>query len=379
MEEKTPFRFYLIIAVFVILQILISCTMIPPLRAFLGIMMRQSPRGRPAQKQPVTKIYSYNMIDNCHLFSGEPWSQEEMDRIPRNAPFFLNVLAYALKPDKSQLMSLMLYDSVRKKDRLNSQYFQYFQGRGSQTKMNPLFDGVSYVFYDLGADPESARFNLDVAIQEADNIDILVAPTDIDYVLISTLKPDHFAGGMSGMLRHRSEIPVFVPPCAPGKDAKELFASRGCEVKNLIVLPEGYSQMSTRIGILVLPCEESPENPYEADLVVRINGGIAIIAGEGGPGMEKIISEAEKNTKQHALLYIGGTNFMTGMEDEKSIESMKRIAKSCPRLRICSNYSTSVLADYNLKNTFGERYYPVHLGTTIRLPNPSLLYRSFEK
>ena len=130
MEEKNPFRFYLIIAVFVILQILISCTMIPPLRAFLGIMMRQSPRGRPAQKQPVTKIYSYNMIDNCHLFSGDPWSQEEMDRIPRNAPFFLNVLAYALKPDKSQLMSLMLYDSVRKKDRLNSQYYQYFQGRG---------------------------------------------------------------------------------------------------------------------------------------------------------------------------------------------------------------------------------------------------------
>jgi len=379
MEEKTTFRFYIIIVIFVILQILISITMIPPLRAFLGIMMRQSPSPRSAQKSPVTKIYAHKMIDNCHLFSGEPWPPEEMELIPGNAPFFLNVLAYALKPDRSQLMSIILYDSVRKKDRLASQYFKYFQGRGSQTKMNPLFDGVSYIFYDLGKEPESARFNLDVATQEADNIDILVAPTDLDYVLISTLKPEHFAGGLGGMMKYRAEVPVFVPPCPPGKDVGELFASYGCEIRNLIVLPEGYSQMSSRIGILVLPCEGSSDSKYEADLVVRIKGGIAIIAGEGGPGMEKIVSEAERQTRQHALLYVGGTGFMTGMDDSMAIESMKRIAGSHPRLRICSNYSTSVLADYNFKNIFGERYSPVYLGTTIRLPNPSLLYRSLEK
>ncbi len=379
MEEKTPFRLYIIIAVFIFLQIFISFTMIPPLRAFLELMKRQPSIPRPPQKQSVTKIYSHNMIDKCHLFSGESWPQEEMESISGNAPFFLNVLTYALKPDKSQLMSLMLYDTVRKKDKLVSQYFSYFQGPEGDTRMNPLYDGVSYIFYDLGGDPDSTKFNLDIATREADNIDILVAPTDIDYVLISTLKPDHFAGGMSAMMKYRPKVPVFVPPWIPGKDVKELFSSYGCEIENLIVLPAGYSQMSSRIGILVLPCEESPDAPYEADLVVKIKGGIAVIAGAGGPGMEKIISEAEKNTGQHALLYAGGTNFLTGMEEDMSIESMKRIAKSCPGLRICSNYSTSKLADYNLKSTFGKNYYSVHQGTTIRLPNPSLLYRYLEK
>jgi len=384
MKDKSSSGLYIKIAFVVIMELLIIITMILPLRDFISQRKEMStgkeePRER--SKREATKIYAHQMIDKCHSFSGQSWPDIASKRIPPGSLISLNPVWSLLKPDNSQTFNLILYDQVEAGDKLASTYSDYYNEKDHRMKINRLYDGISHVFFNLGENPESQQFNLYVASYEVANIDVLVAPVDLDYIVISNLDPKYFSGGMGTIMENRPLLPVFVPP---GKRGGETFTAQGFEVKNLNILPEGYNQMSSRLGILVLPIHDRNRNgettgECEADIVVKINQGIALIVGEGAPGMESIIQEAEKATGKRVKLYIGGTSFLMGMEDSEKIESMKRIAQSHPDMLLYANNTTSILADQHLKRIFGKNYETICLGTSVSLPNPSFLYRCLNR
>ena len=384
MTEKSSTGLYIKIAFIVILELLIIITMILPLRDFISYRKEiHSEKEEPVDrtKREATKIYTHQIIDKCHTFSGQPWPDGASKHIPPGSLFFLNPVWQVLKPDNSQMFNLMLYDQVEAGDKLASTYSSYYNENDQRIKLKRLDDGISYVFYNLGENPESQKFNIFVASYEVANVDVLIAPVDLDYIVISNLDPKYFNGGMGAIMENRPTIPVFIPP---GQKARETFTAQGFEVKNLIILPEGYSQMSRRLGILVLPIPGRNQDTgtireCEADMVVKINQGIALIVGEGAPGMENIIQEAEKATGEKVMLYVGGTDFLMGMEDKESIESMKRLAQSHPHMRLYANNTTSILADHHLKRIFGKNYETICLGTSVSLPNPSFLYRCLNR
>ncbi|MDQ7827030.1 MAG: hypothetical protein RDV48_29810 [Candidatus Eremiobacteraeota bacterium] len=360
------------VAFIVVLELFVIAFVLPSLRDVISVGTPSRMMGRPGgMAQPkATKIYTSKMVDKCHTFAGYPWPEEDKERITAVSDISLNPVSQALKACRGQIMCLLLYDAVRQSDATFSRYGEFFEGMTSRMTVNPLRDGVSYFYYDLGGSMYEARFNLYVASMEVGNIDVLVAPVAVDYVVISLLEPDHFAGGLGAMLAYQPDLPVVVPP---GKDAARVFGEHRCEVKKLIVLPEGYTSMSERVGILVLPCANG--EGFEADLVVRVKNGIGIVASAGRPGMEQIIAEAEKATGQKVRLYAGGTSLLMGMENAEDMGMMKRLRASHPDMVIYANATTSLMADAAMEELYGGRYMPVSLGTTLPLVNPSLFYR----
>lgn len=364
---------YIKIGIIILIQLFAANSLAPSFRSLYMKKTSLTKGQRSPGTPPLTKIYSYKTVDKCHIFSGERWTDDARGEISKSDPFFLNPVEPILKPDDGQMMALLLYDQVRARDVLRSRYYDHFKNLKNTVSENSLLDGISSIYYDLGNTIDNSDTNnVSASILEMLSIDALVAPTYIDYVIISLLSPEHFKGGIAKLVDYRSDIPFLVPP---GKDARALFRSYGCEVKNLIVLEKGYSQLSQRIGALVL---QSEDQNYEIDLVIRVKGGIAIIASEGTAGMETIIGEAEQATGRKTLLYAGGTGLLMGMDDERRVESMKHLKSTHPSLIILANYSTSLLSDHYLREIFGTNYHSVYLGTSISLSNPSFLYRCME-
>jgi metal-dependent hydrolase (beta-lactamase superfamily II) len=377
-REWRTVTLYLKAAFIILVEVFVIVFLFPPLQAVIN--SKQSPlkqRSTSPEQMKATKIFTNKIVDKCHTFAGKPWPAEEQSKTQKGLPYFMNVVAPALKEDPGQMMCCILYDRVHSGDDMLAKYGQKFIGLENKMTINPIKDGVSYFFYDLGATSESIRFNLYVATLEVGNIDIIVAPADIDYCVLSGYNPQNFAGGLPAMMQYRPSLPVFVPPAPAGGSEKEFFDSYGCKVERLVVVPPGYHQMSSRVGFLVLP--SATMDSYELDLVVRIEKGLAIVASEGRPGMERLITEAEAATGEKVRLYTGGTGMLMGIESDEEAAMLERLRTSHPDLKILANYTTSKLADYFLCDLFGQRYAFLYMGSTVALPNPSLLYRMLER
>lgn len=374
-KKKYSTEFYLKLGVLALLLIFVVLPMLIPLRDFERYAATQQSSSRREESEDSGKLSSALMLDKCHLFSGTMWTEEERSLIPRNAPFSFNPAISSLQSEESQMMCLLLFDRVRSRDALIKSYGGYFTKIEERFRLRRVDDGISYFFYDLGDYAARVEDNLSYATEEMNNIEVFTAPVDVDYVVLSLLSKEHYGGALKAMMKFRPDLPVFIPP---GEEARVLARSYG--VKNLIKLPEGYTQMSSRVGILVLPWKDRRgREGYEADLVITIKDGVALIAGEGSPGMEHLIAEAERVTGRDVLLYVGGTAHMEVLEDEAFRKSVEKLAESHPALRICANYSTSFLAARYFREAFGVRYLPVFLGTSISLPHPSFLYRTLGK
>ena len=196
---------------------------------------------------------------------------------------------------------------------------------------NPNFDlkspwGISIyiktqnlsILFDAGPDPNALKEN-----SKKLNLDL----SNLDLAVISHEHGDHIRG-LEYISEVNKNLTIFVP-AHMSESCKNWIKSLGfkvIEVKDTTLISEGIAI----VGELYGP-------PYEQALAINVkNLGLIILVGCSHPGVDKIVSKAEKELSQNPYAVIGGFH-LSGA----SLNKIRDIAKA-------------------LNKTGLKRIYPVH-------------------
>ena len=174
------------------------------------------------------------------------------------------------------------------------------------------------ILFDAGPDPNALKEN-----SKELGIDL----SNLDLAVISHEHGDHIRG-LEYISEVNKNLTVFIP-AHMSESCKNWIKSLGfkvIEVKDTTLISEGIAI----VGELYGP-------PYEQALAINVkNLGLIVLVGCSHPGVDKIVSKAEKELSQNPYAVIGGFHL-----SEASLNKIRDIAKA-------------------LNKTGLKRIYPVH-------------------
>jgi hypothetical protein len=307
-----------------------------------------------AEFEPALRFAAKDIVDTCNVLYGDETSgiEENEGELRRN-----------LKFDTGQSFWLVLKDNITDTTQLFSLARKAFSPKDYKLFKGDMEDGMLNFFYDLGAFRDVWASNLSVAVQELSASYMLPWQRKIDFALISNLNEQN-TGGIYHLMLNKPFLPIIIPPTSQD-DIRDLLG----RPRNLLILPKGGRvAVSPRLSILVMPFMREGETQYEAVLLVKIKGGLAVICGVGEPGPKKILDAVKALTPDKLLYYIGGTNMLVGENAGWVWDELIAIHRKFPELRFMPNFNTSLQAQAICAEVFGSKSYsPAKLGSRIKL------------
>jgi len=170
------------------------------------------------------------------------------------------------------------------------------------------------IIFDAGWNGHALMKNLEEAIFE---------PKRIDYVVLSHKHWDHI-GGLDTLLHYTNRPTVFVPTTFSSSLKTEI--TKFAELRE-VTKDEGVELFS---GVITSPImKASNVDLFEMSLFVKTESGIVVITGCSHQGLDKIIDEAAKHGKVHAV--IGGFH---GFDKLKKLKDINLIVPChCTKLK----------------------------------------------
>jgi 7,8-dihydropterin-6-yl-methyl-4-(beta-D-ribofuranosyl)aminobenzene 5'-phosphate synthase len=191
---------------------------------------------------------------------------------------------------------------------------------------------------------------------------------DLDYIAISHNHPDHVGGmrwwrngtfsvdGKQGRLNGKN---VYLPVELSYPDLEPII------VTEPLVIAPGLATLGRLPFIQPFPIWIWEPLGWEQSLAVNIEGvGIIIISGCGHPGLEKILTEAEKLIDLPVKGVVGGLHYLNSTEDEISSQ-IEFLREREPRLVALSPHDSigSVLQQF--EQAFPQAYRYISIGLDI--------------
>lgn len=303
--------------------------------------------------EPEQRTAAKDIIDTCNVLYGDENAgvEEQEGEFRRN-----------LKLDTGQSFWLVLQDKVGDDSEVLRLANQEFMPKDYQLFKSDLQDDIINCFFDLGAFNDVWAANLSVAVQELASSYLLPWQRKIDFALISNLR-EQTTGGIYHVMLTKPFLPVIIPP-TPQDEVRDLLG----RPRNLLVLPKNKKvQLSPRVSLMTLSFSREGETCYEAVMLVRIKGGLAVICGVGEPGPLRILEAVQQVTALPLRLYIGGTNMLIGDYSQAIWQELSTIHKRWPQLTFMPNYNTSLQAQALCAEVFGSQYQPGRVGSRIKL------------
>jgi len=203
------------------------------------------------------------------------------------------------------------------------------------------------ILFDTGGDPS-------ILIRNMEELDLDCRK--IDAVALSHVHGDH-VGGLSGFLRQRQDITVYLPKSFP-EDLKQALRRMGTSVEEIggprMIRPGVHTTGELGYGL------------KEQSLVLKTRLGLVIITGCAHPGIVEIVEHATAVFKDRVYLLIGGFHLMGYSPSE-----LKKIAKRLDALQVeriapchCSGDETREF----FKEYYKDNYITCAAGLLLNLP-----------
>ena len=300
----------------------------------------------------------YDILDTITLLSGTEADGRAVEE---------NSLRKNMVFDSGQAMWLLFEEKIKEDEKI----FEYSRGVMEENdfktfKEKVMSDEVINIIYDMGESEDTYRPNWrEVGVKELQAAPFLPWKKKIDFIILSSFEDKHW-GGMSYILKFNPAIPIICPPLTKEdvlKNSQILDRAH-----NLIPILPGYSRLTSRLSALVtsIPMGKGKDPRYELDLVLDIEGGVAIIAGSGLLEPLEIVKKVKEETGKKVLYYIGGTNLLVGLESEELRSQMEELKRIAPEMKIYPNFNTSMIARQMLKEVFEDKCHDAPLGLKIR-------------
>ena len=363
-EEKSikqPNTRKIVLVILLLMQIVIFIVLLArfadPANSFY-IMYLETPIEKDDFFNPDDVIIGrYDLLNTVTLLSGSESDGKSME----------NRFREKMKFDPGQSMWIVVEDHILETDNIvdyaktvmSDEDFQLFKTRA-------LGDNIVNFIFDAGADEFVFRNNWkEIASNELKLAPFLPWKKRVDFLMLSSFDPKHWQG-LAYILGHNPGMLVICPPLTR---ATQIDYIRSFEyARNLAPIEEGLTWLTPRLGTYVYSLTDSvtEQIKYELILLIKIEGGIAIVAGAGSLEPHRTIKRAADATGENILYYIGGTNLLIGLESDEMNNELAAIRKMYPDMIIYPNFNTSMIAHNMLRRHFEEKYKQGHLGTKIK-------------
>ncbi|MCD4784452.1 MAG: hypothetical protein K8T10_11580 [Candidatus Eremiobacteraeota bacterium] len=309
-------------------------------------------------------LAKYDILDTVTLMTG-------IEQYGRSAD---NILRKKMVYDKGQSFWILMEDKVSDSDEL-LKYSKEFMAPSDFTAFAGRIknDEVLNFLYDLGGKEKIFRNNWrEVGVEELKAAPFLPWKKKLDFMVLSRYDESHW-GGIEYILGYNPAMPIYCPPLTKLAQLKNFKAMS--RAQSLIPLLPGYTQLTPRVGAYVSTIQmESGEDPrYELDIVLKVNGGVAVVAGAGLAEPLDLVRNVKSETGEDVLYYIGGTNLFLGLKTKELYSQMRELKKIAPNMEVYPNFNTSMIAHQMMKEVFEDKYHPTSQGLKIRFrPKPKL-------
>ncbi len=300
----------------------------------------------------------YDILDTVTLLTGTEADGRATEE---------NALRKNMIFDPGQAMWLVFEEKISGKD----QIFEYAKSVMAEKDFDSFreklcSDEVVNVLFDMGDNEDTYTTNWrEVGVHELQSAPLLPWKKKIDFIILSTFEDKHW-GGLAYILKYNPAIPIFCPPLTKSDIVGN--ARIIDRAQNLVPIMPGYTNLTARLGALVtsMPRGEGKDPRYELDLVLHIDGGVAIITGAGLLEPLEIVRQVKMSTGKEVLYYIGGTNLQVGLESEELKNQLRELKAIAPKMQFYPNYNTSMIAKQMLGEVFKEKLNDTPLGLKIR-------------
>jgi len=308
-------------------------------------------------------LSKYDILDTVTFLSGT----EQYGRSTEN------ILRKRMVYDKGQSFWILMEDRVSDNDEL----LKYAKGFMAQNDYMTFADKIKNdevinFIYDLGSKEEVFRRNWkEVGVEELKAAPFLPWKKKIDFLVLSRYNEAHW-GGIGYILGYNPAMPIYCPPLTRSTQLKNFKVMD--RAQSLIPLLPGYTQLTPRIGAYVskINVEEGKDPIYELDMVLKVQGGVAIVAGASLTEPLELVRNVKSATGEEVLYYIGGTNLFVGLKTEELYSQLREMRRIAPHIRVYPNFNTSMIAHQMLREVFRDNYHATSQGMKIRFkPKPS--------
>lgn len=363
-EKRRGVILWVLLAVQILVIIVTLASFLKPGNDFY-IMLLETPIENEKFFDPRDlKISRYDILDTVTFLTGSSSGMDEVDIEKQSQE---NRLRSKMEADEGQSMWVVLEDRVKDGDNLllyaregmTREDYANFSGKIKN-------DDVLNFVYDTGADEHKFRNNWkEVAARELKLSPILPWKKKLDFVAISNFDSHHWQG-LGYILGHNPGILVICPPLTR---SIQLDNPRAFELaRNLVPIGEGYTRLTDRLGAFVtsqrIPGEK--ESHHELILTVKMEGGLAILAGTGMMGPQEIISKIKEASGEEVLYYLGGTNMYIGLETDEIYKELEKIKETAPDIKFYANYNISMIGGKMMKKVFGDKFQSAPLGYKVK-------------
>lgn len=301
----------------------------------------------------------YDLLDTVTLLTGT----EADGRAVEENPLRKNMIF-----DSGQAMWLVFEEKIAEK----AEIFDYAKSVMAEKDFDSFreklrSDEIINILYDVGDNEDTYTSNWrEVGVRELQAAPFLPWKKKIDFIVLSTFEDKHW-GGLAYILKFNPSVPIICPPLTKS----DIVGNNRIidRAQNLIPILPGYTPLTARLGALVtsMPRAEGKDPRYELDLVLHIDGGVAIIAGAGLLEPLEIVRQVKMATGKEILYYIGGTNLQVGLESDELKNQLKELSAIAPKMQFYPNYNTSMIAKQMLREVFKEKLNDTPLGLKVRL------------
>lgn len=366
-NEKSPSRSVrdIILLIFLAIQIFLIILLISrfaiPMHQNIMILETSIEKGDFTDPDDFI-LTKYDILDTVTFMTGTEQYGRSTD----------NILRKRMVYDGGQSFWILMEDRVSDSDEL-LKYAKGFMAQNDYITFAGKIknDEVINFLYDLGGKEEVFRKNWrEVGVEELKAAPFLPWKKKIDFMVLSRYNEAHW-GGIGYILGYNPAMPIYCPPLTRSTQIKNFKVMD--RAQSLIPLLPGYTQLTPKVGAYVSKIlMESGKDPiYELDMVLKVKGGVAVVAGAGLTEPLELVRNVKSATREDVLYYIGGTNLFVGLKTEELYSQMRKLKKIAPNIKVYPNFNTSMIAHQMMSEVFKDKYHSTSQGLKIRFkPKP---------
>ena len=207
------------------------------------------------------------------------------------------------------------------------------------------------LLFDTGADLKVLENNMK---------ELELAPSALDYVVLSHPHCDH-VGGLSAILTENSDVEVFLTEEFPDslKNKVENYGADPVIISEPREICDGVWSTGELFGShkdQILP---------EQSLVLRSQRGPVVVSGCAHPGITEIVRRSKEITGKSPYLAVGG--FHLGTKKEKEVVEIVEQLKGESVSRLAPTHCTGQKASNIIKDRYGENWLQFGAGAVLTL------------
>jgi hypothetical protein len=338
-----------------------------------GFAMRSELESRPVTKGSTPPVQASSIVDQVHALSGEDPREVGLELPARRLQLageggLFAWVALSEQLDRSTLLARLL-------DQRDNQHRRL-------APLRPLTSPTKVINFCYNAASTPATFAQawsHVIYPELQQTSLLPFDRSLDLVIISS-----YTQRACGGLLHLGQIAPWTPVLAPPVHPSDVDQSRNLEnrLHNLIVLPLGYTALTSRLGAYVYETPPIPDldKPYSSTrpvssqahyaLVLLIRGkagALTVLNGTEGLPLDGLLPLVLRGVRASSICYLGPTGYRLGSFDPELQGRLRRLHHRYPTLRVIPADATSVTARAQILQEFGPSSAPLIRGLSLPL------------